>query len=235
MHQREWYLTLSNIWCVVASLVLKTLLFRSFHITQVQHNHISCKNERRTRVPPDEWMNWIKWSRNEFRSAEEIPIQDFTRPHKGAKAGQERNTWWAVSNPPQPNTTHSRASWKMILRLAKLSFVGNLLRKSLQAKTETFRGTCLCQIKSAVAFSPGGSIVVSRWYAYLTEYPPPTSCLQSHWSETLCCKTISRSNPRHSPKNECCSNKIVLISSFRIQFFLLAITKLIINICNFFF
>ncbi|MCI42190.1 hypothetical protein A2U01_0063426, partial [Trifolium medium] len=39
----------------------------------------------------------------------------------------------------------------MIPRETKLSFVGNLSLNSLQAKIETFKGTCLCQTSSSAA------------------------------------------------------------------------------------
>ena len=142
-----------NIWWIVVSLALKTLLFRSFHITQTQHNQISCKNERLARKPLEEWINWTRWSYKESGSADDIPIQDLTMLHKGVKTGQERNKWCAVSNPPH-SVTQKCESWEMMLHITKLSLVGNLLHISLQAKTDTFKGTCLCQMKSEVTSTP---------------------------------------------------------------------------------
>jgi len=101
-HQNECNLTLSNIWWIVFFLALKVMLLCSFHITQTQHNQISCKKERRFHNPPEEWTNWTRWSCKESRSVDEIPIQYLTMLHKGAKMGQERNMWRVVYNPPQP-------------------------------------------------------------------------------------------------------------------------------------
>ncbi|MCI77656.1 hypothetical protein A2U01_0098926, partial [Trifolium medium] len=48
---------------------------------------------------------------------------------------------------------------------AKLSLVGSLLRSSRQARTETLRGTCLCQIRSEGTVAVTTSTAVSRVYA----------------------------------------------------------------------
>jgi hypothetical protein len=108
-------------------------LFRSVHITEMQHNQTSCMNERRALNPPIEWINWRKWSCNKTVSADDTPIHDRTKPHKGTKTGQDRNKCWAVSNPSHP-VTHNWESWEMMLRCNKLSFVGNRLCYFLKKK-----------------------------------------------------------------------------------------------------
>ncbi|MCI31977.1 hypothetical protein A2U01_0053189 [Trifolium medium] len=63
---------------------------------------------------------------------------------------QEINKCCADSIPPHP-VTQDRVAEGMIPRIVKLSFVGNLSRNSLQAKIDTFRGICLCQMRFAPA------------------------------------------------------------------------------------
>jgi hypothetical protein len=136
----------------LCSFVLKILLFCSNH--QIQHSQSNCMKERCAREPPAEWVNWRKWSWSTDRSAEEIPTQDRTRHHKGAKIRQEMNKWCAVSAPPQP-VAQRLTSGGIMWRLTKLSLVGNLLRSNRQTITDTFRGICWCQIKSDVTACRG--------------------------------------------------------------------------------
>jgi hypothetical protein len=111
-HQSKWSLTLSNICWIVAIVALKTLLFPSVHIIEMQHSQTSCMNERRALTPPTEWINWRKWSCNETGSTDDTTIHDQTKPHKEAKTGQDRNKCWAISNPPhQSHTIGSREKW----------------------------------------------------------------------------------------------------------------------------
>jgi hypothetical protein len=128
------------------SFALKSLLFRSCQITQIQHNQSSCMKKRLALEPPAEWINWKKWSWSNNGLAEEKPTHEQMRLHRGAKTGQERNKWCAVSIPPQPVTQRPALGW-IICRLTKLSFVGNLMRSNRQVNTNTFKGTRLCQIK----------------------------------------------------------------------------------------
>jgi hypothetical protein len=121
---------------------LKNSVISFMQTTHMLHNQSNCKNRQRARGPPAEWVNWTKWSRSKKGSAEEIPTQDLMRLHNGAKTGQKRNKWCAVSSPPQP-ITQNLESGGIMCRLTKLSLVSNLLRSNRHASTETFKGTCL--------------------------------------------------------------------------------------------
>jgi hypothetical protein len=47
-------------------------------------------------------------------------------------------------------------------RIAKFDLVGNLPLNNLQAKTNTFKETCLCQIRSVAASKESGGWEVSN-------------------------------------------------------------------------
>ena len=52
--------------------------FLSFHRTPMQQSQTMWRNERRELCPPEENMNWWKWSMICWGSSEYTPIQDFT-------------------------------------------------------------------------------------------------------------------------------------------------------------
>jgi len=131
-------------------LFLNNLLLHLVHNTQTQQCQRICIQERCARKLPEEWTNWTKWSCKWSGSADATPIHNLTRLQR---EGHDRNTWRVVSEAPQLVTRNCK-SWKVTLRVTKWSFVGNLFRKSLHAKIETFRGTYLCQFKSEVASKP---------------------------------------------------------------------------------
>jgi len=71
-----------------------------------------------------------------------LPKIYYTRKKKYTKESQ-------ISDKKECHTFKPRVSEEMIPRVVIFDFVGNLPRSSLQAKIDTFRETCLCQIKSA--------------------------------------------------------------------------------------
>jgi len=146
-------LTLSNNWWTEFSLFLNNLLLHLVHKTQTQQSQRSFIKERRARKPHEEWTNWTKWSCKWSGSADATPIHNLTRLQREAREGHDINTWWAVSDAPQP-VTHNCKSWEIMSWVTKWSFDSTLFRKSLHAKIETFRETCSCQIKSEVASKP---------------------------------------------------------------------------------
>lgn len=66
------------------------------------------------------------------------------------KMEQWKNKSFVVSTFPRP-LTQCWASWEITPCWNKLSLVGNLLRIRRQVKTETLRGTYVCQTKSEIA------------------------------------------------------------------------------------
>jgi hypothetical protein len=56
---------------------------------------------------------------------------------------------------PQP-VTQDWASGGMIPRIAKFVLVDNPFLNNFQAKIDTFKGTCLCQVKFTVASKESG-------------------------------------------------------------------------------
>jgi len=71
-------------------------------------------------------------------------------PHKAVEYGQDINKCWTVSILPQP-AMQLLLPWGITPRANRLSFVGNLFRRRRHANTDTFKGTCRCQIKSDTA------------------------------------------------------------------------------------
>jgi hypothetical protein len=57
IHHNVYNLTFSNICGIVIPVALKTLLFCSCHITEMQHSQTSCKKEQRARDPPEQETN----------------------------------------------------------------------------------------------------------------------------------------------------------------------------------
>jgi hypothetical protein len=142
-HQEKWSLTLSNIWGRDYTEFLNRRRFLSNHITQT-HN-MSYKKDRRLRRLPDEYVNWRKWYERWEESTPGKPIQAQMSNQRGPSV-----ELFQYQTPLQLDTQKWDA-WVMMYRVTKLVFVGNLSRKSLQAKIETFKGTCLCQISSSAA------------------------------------------------------------------------------------
>jgi len=112
-----------NIWWIVFSLFLKTLLFRSFHKTQTQHNQIIYKkdqvfacHQRSQQTEQDD---------PEGNQDRLMAIQDLTRLGGGGGQRQERNKWWVISKTLQ-SVTHNIESWEIMSRVTKLSLVSNL-------------------------------------------------------------------------------------------------------------
>jgi hypothetical protein len=124
-HKYEKSLTLSNIWCEEFAEFLNNIWFFSFHTTQTHVSHISCKKDRRARRPRAEKVNWMKWSCRFWGSTAEKPIQDLTNAQREPKVLQERNKCCTDSTPPHPDT-QSWASGRIMPRLTKFVFVGNL-------------------------------------------------------------------------------------------------------------
>jgi hypothetical protein len=129
---------------------------------------MSCKKDHCPRRPPDKYVNRRKWSDRWGESTPEKPIHARTRDQRKPKVLQDRNKCWAVSIPPQPNTQKWDAG-VMMPRVTKFVFVGNLSRKSLQAKIITFKGIYLCEIRSSATSKVTGCWEVNSWYALRTE------------------------------------------------------------------
>ena len=101
------------------SLFLNNLLLRFVHKTQTQQRQRSCIKERRARKPPEEWTKWLC---NWFGLTNATPIHNLTRLQREARVGQDRNTWWAVSDVPQP-ATYNCNSWEIMPLVTKWSNV----------------------------------------------------------------------------------------------------------------
>jgi len=106
---------------------------------------------------------FVEWTANQFR----------TSCQTWPKMPQCKKRCEVDSINPQP-VTQSWASSGIILLQNKLSFVGNLSRKSRQEKTETLRGISFLQSRDAeTAWTIEEFAVppISEWYADLTVYP----------------------------------------------------------------
>jgi len=97
-------LTLSSNRGIVVTTLLNRRLFRSFHTTQVQRSHISCKNEHLALPPPVICVNCTKWLEILWESTPTNPIHSRTYCHNEAKVEQDKKRCWAVSIWPQPET-----------------------------------------------------------------------------------------------------------------------------------
>jgi hypothetical protein len=163
-HLKEKSLILSRSWWRVLAEPRNSLWFLSVHTTQAHASQMSCRKVRRARDPPAEKVNWTKWSRREVYSTIGMPIQDCTNAQIGPNVLHERNKWWADSTSPQPET-HWWAAPDKMPRVTRFAFVGNLSRRSRQAKIETFSGTWGCQTSFAASSRVTGSWEVRSWYA----------------------------------------------------------------------
>jgi len=92
-----------------------------------------------------QWINFKKWSPILRWSAPATPNQDLMYCHKELNKSQWMNKWDAVSSWSHLATHLAASCWRM-LRLRRLIFVGNLSCNNLQAKIDTFRRTCWCQL-----------------------------------------------------------------------------------------
>jgi hypothetical protein len=145
-HQKEWSLTFSSNWDMDIVEFRNNRWFISFQTTHTHNSKMSSKKERLARRSPREWVNCRKWSiwygmRIHRWKVNPRPNQ---RP-RGARgtAVNERMLSW-----PDPATIGQQwAVESMIPWVTKFAFVCNWSRKSLQANTDTFKGTCLCQIR----------------------------------------------------------------------------------------
>ena len=142
---RDTYFTLSNNMGIGVTILLNTILLRSFHKTHTQKSQMSWKNDLFALPPPVEYTNWIKWSDKTLVSTPIKPSQCRTIGHKEEKSKQAKNKCCAVSKEPQ-SEIHWKASDEMTPLVTKLALVCNMSRSNLQTKTETFNGTWLCQI-----------------------------------------------------------------------------------------
>jgi hypothetical protein len=124
--------------------------FLSFHTIQTQTNYMSCKKDRRALRPPAKWVNWTKWSKIVCAPTAEKSIQDRTSGQSEPKVLHDRNKCWADSIPPHP-AMQKWCSGEIMPRVTKFVFVGNWLRKRRHTKIDTFKGSCLCHIRSSAA------------------------------------------------------------------------------------
>jgi hypothetical protein len=86
-HLKENNLILSNNWGVVHAEARNNLRFLSVNTIQTQASHMSCGKDRRAQEPPDEYVNWTKWSRKEVYSTIEMPIHDRTNAQREINFG----------------------------------------------------------------------------------------------------------------------------------------------------
>jgi hypothetical protein len=140
---------LSNKWCHWSSLWLKILLFTSFQITHPQANQTWYKKDRKVLENPPICPNCKKWSDTRDQSTEKkILIQVWIRVQRSLKWLQHKKKIWSIiSCIPQQLTQRLESGWR-IPQLIKLSLVGSRFRKTHHTKTETFKGTFLCQISA---------------------------------------------------------------------------------------
>lgn len=78
------------------------------------------------------------------------PVNHEAYTTKKKKMEQWKNKWFVISTFPRP-LTQCWVSWEITPCWNKLSLVANLLRIRRQVKTETLRGTYVCQTKSEIA------------------------------------------------------------------------------------
>jgi hypothetical protein len=111
-------LILSSRRCTGLAALLNKRWFRSFHTTQTQASHISCRKDRRARKAPTEKVNWIRWSWRVWTSTAEKLIHEWTSAHKDPNVLHERNKCWADSMSAQPDM-QKWTSGKIIPRATK--------------------------------------------------------------------------------------------------------------------
>jgi len=130
----------------------------------VHVSQFKIKIDRRRLWLPHNWPNCKKCLEKNIGSTPETPNQrrNWYQMIPNPKIGQERNRWSVVSSILQPRR-HNWLSWWIMSRLRRLSFVGSLSQRRRQAKTVTFKGTSLCQVKFDGAKWIGCSIVVNIW------------------------------------------------------------------------
>jgi hypothetical protein len=92
----------------------------------------------------------MKWSSRFWGSTDEKSIYELTDVQRESKVLQERIKCWVDSIMPQP-ATQDWTSGGMMPWIAKFDLVGNLSLNNLQAKIDTFKGTCLCHKRSSAA------------------------------------------------------------------------------------
>ena len=136
-------------------------MFISFQIVQTHYSQIQSIKDRRDPWKPFGWINCTKLSAEVPGFIEESLSQSRIRYHTLPKKLQRKKRWSADSSIPHPPTHKTKFAW-IILRLSKLSFVGRRLRNKRQAKSKTFKGTCLCHILSHIKRSPTTSFVVKN-------------------------------------------------------------------------
>jgi len=129
---------------------LKMWLFRSFQRTHTQTSQITLKKMCEYRGMPAINENWTKWFWRVLGATKSLPSQTRTCCQILSETAHWMKRWCAVYAFPH-SATHARSLlWRMLLR-AKLSLVGNLLRRRRHAKKDTFEGIFLWQ-KSSVTF-----------------------------------------------------------------------------------
>jgi len=152
----------SVIWWRSKAFWLKTQLFLSFQIFQTLASHNNVMKEWVNQGNPAMWLNWWKWPWTLSVATKEIPNHCKTNSHTCPNIAQLKNKWHAVSSALQPLIHLSSSCWST-RRDTRLSFVGSLLRRSLQANGDTFSGTYLCQTSSNIPLERGSSTVMRKW------------------------------------------------------------------------
>jgi len=146
-HAKDNNLILSSNLGTSVTKLLNNRLLRSFHIIQVHNSQIKCRNDRLAFPKPVRHVNCTKWLETLLESTSTNPIHSRNCSHNDAKDVHDRNKCSAISFMPHPATQRVASDCKIPLAV-RFAFIGKRSLRRLQAKIDTFKGTCWCQAKS---------------------------------------------------------------------------------------